>query len=170
MLLFCILPHLYLIKNAHSQYLFYPRFRDLEEINIYYRQSFQRKHSELQQKINNLEAEIQDLDSESKIDISLIEEVLALTRNIHQTYQEAPTYLKRHYLRFFFEKIFIKDKKITKVTYTPIFSALKKHEAVIIRGLRLERWYVFRRTDWATELEYPEFTNKEINKFLTFKS
>jgi len=31
----------------------------------------------------------------------------------------------------------------------------------------LERWYVFRRTDWTTELEYPEFTNKEVNRLLS---
>ncbi len=102
------------------------------------RQSFKRKHDELQRKINNLEAEIKEIESESRVDIKLIEDVLNLTRNIHETYQDAPTFLKRQYLRFFFEKIFVRDKKIVKVTYTPIFSALKRHEAVIIRGLRLQ--------------------------------
>jgi len=32
----------------------------------------------------------------------------------------------------------------------------------------LERWYFFRRIDWVSELEYPEFTNKEVNRFLNF--
>lgn len=32
----------------------------------------------------------------------------------------------------------------------------------------LERWYDYRQTDWVTELEYPEFTNKEVNRFLQF--
>jgi len=32
----------------------------------------------------------------------------------------------------------------------------------------LEQWYVFRRIDWIKELEYPEWTNKEVNRFLQF--
>ena len=30
----------------------------------------------------------------------------------------------------------------------------------------LERWYEFGRIDWVSELEYPEWTNKEVNRFL----
>ena len=30
----------------------------------------------------------------------------------------------------------------------------------------LERWYEFGRIDWVGELEYPEWTNKEVNRFL----
>jgi len=33
--------------------------------------------------------------------------------------------------------------------------------------LWLERWDDYQRIDWASELEYPEFTNKEVNRFLT---
>jgi hypothetical protein len=31
----------------------------------------------------------------------------------------------------------------------------------------LERWYDFGRIDWATELEYPEFTMKQTQQLLT---
>lgn len=30
----------------------------------------------------------------------------------------------------------------------------------------LEQWYDYRTTAWANYLEYPEFTNKEVNRFL----
>jgi len=30
----------------------------------------------------------------------------------------------------------------------------------------LERWEVFRQIDWVNYLEYPEFTNKEVKRFL----
>lgn len=30
----------------------------------------------------------------------------------------------------------------------------------------LERWYEFGRIDWVSELEYPEWTVKEVNRFL----
>jgi len=34
----------------------------------------------------------------------------------------------------------------------------------------LERWDDYRLIDWASELEYPEFTNKEVNRFLVINS
>ncbi len=83
---------------------------------------------------NNL---IQEIENNANIDINLIEEVLAFTRNIHATYLQAPKYLKRHYLRFFFEKLIVKDKKIEKIVYTPIFSVLQANHAVIIKNFEL---------------------------------
>ena len=80
-----------------------------------------------------LENERMEIETKHEFDIGLIDEVLALTRNIHQTYAEAPDYLKRHYLRFFFEGFEIKDKKIVKVIETPILSTLRKEHQLLIR-------------------------------------
>ncbi len=33
----------------------------------------------------------------------------------------------------------------------------------------LEKWVQFRTTDWMTELEYPEYTAKEVAGFLAFQ-
>lgn len=96
------------------------------------RDSFKRKHSELQDKILNSEAQLQEIDSQNKIDIDLIDEVLAFTRNIHQTYSEAPDFLKRHYLRFFYEKMVVKKKEIVEVVPTPIFASLINSQAIIM--------------------------------------
>lgn len=101
------------------------------------RESFKRRHSEIQQQIINFDNQILELDNKSKIDIGLIEEVLAFTRNIHQAYIEAPQFLKRHYLRFFFEKIYVKKRKIYKVVPTPIFKILKNRHEIIIRTTQL---------------------------------
>ena len=103
------------------------------------RESFKRRHNELQQQIMNLDNQMIELDNKSKIDIDLIEEVLAFTRNIHQAYIEAPKFLKRHYLRFFFEQIVVKNRKIYKVVPTPIFKILKNSHEIIIRQSRLPR-------------------------------
>jgi site-specific DNA recombinase len=98
------------------------------------RSVYKRKHSEFEDKIRNLDFQIQDIEEKSKIDVNLIEEVLFFTRNIHSTYTEAPNFFKRHYLRFFFEKIIVKDKKIYKVVPTPIFKILKNRHNIIIRS------------------------------------
>ena len=73
------------------------------------------------------------------IDINLIEEVLAFTRDIYKTYREVPLFLKRHYLRFFFEKIMVKNGKIFETKPTPIFAVLLDNQQVIIRANQL-RW------------------------------
>jgi len=98
------------------------------------REAFKRMHARIQDKIYKLNERIQDLESKSDIDINLIEEVLSFTKNIYKTYKEAPKFLKRHYLRFFFEKIFVKNKKISKIQPTPIFLILRENHQVIIRN------------------------------------
>lgn len=95
------------------------------------RDTFKRKHAEIEEKIMNLDASIQEIDAKARMDINLIEEVLAFTRNIHQTYMDAPQFLKRHYLRFFFEKMLVQNKRIIKTVPTPIFLVLQANHAVI---------------------------------------
>ncbi|HEV2339628.1 MAG TPA: recombinase family protein [Patescibacteria group bacterium] len=101
------------------------------------REAYQRKHTEVNDKITNLNNLIQEIENSANMDVNLIEEVLAFTRNIHTTYLQAPKFLKRHYLRFFFEKLIVQDKKIVKIVYTPIFSVLQENHAVIIRDFLL---------------------------------
>ncbi len=97
------------------------------------REVFKRLHNEIQEQIINVDNQILELDNKGKIDVDLIEEVLAFTRNIHQAYVETPQFLKRHYLRFFFEKFIIKKRKIYRVVPTPIFRILKNEYKIIIR-------------------------------------
>lgn len=101
------------------------------------REAYKRKHSEIEGKIINLEECVQDIENKARVDVGLIEEVLAFTRNIHKGYIEAPQFLKKYYLRFFFEKIVVKDKKIYRAIPTPIFAVLKNSHEIIIREARL---------------------------------
>lgn len=103
------------------------------------RDSFKRKHAEIQEKILNLDTQVQDVEVKHKIDIDLIEEVLAFTRNIHQTYKDAPAFLKRHYLRFFFERINLKEKRIFDTAPTPFFAVLQQNNQLIISQTQLPR-------------------------------
>ena len=98
---------------------------------------FKRKHSEIENSIFNLNEQIQELESKSKLDFDLVAEVLDFTTDIHKTYLEAPDFLKRHYLRFFFEKLIVKNKAINEVVPTPIFATLRANRQVIIRNLVL---------------------------------
>jgi DNA invertase Pin-like site-specific DNA recombinase len=101
------------------------------------RETFKRMHDGLQAQIIKFDNQMTEVDNKQKIDVNLIEEVLAFTRNIHQTYIEAPNFLKRHYLRFFFESFVIRNKKIYKTVPTPIFKILENSHEIIIRGSEL---------------------------------
>ncbi|KKT29112.1 MAG: recombinase [Microgenomates group bacterium GW2011_GWC1_44_10] len=101
--------------------------------------TYKRQHDQLLADITQIDIKISNLQSAYSLDIHLIEEILALTRNIYQTYLDAPDFLKAHLLRFFFEYIYIDDKKITKVIETPIFSTLRKENLLLIRTNWLPR-------------------------------
>jgi site-specific DNA recombinase len=103
------------------------------------RETYKRKHAELEEAITSLDAQLQDVDNKSRIDMDLIEEVLAFTRDIHQTYLDSPVFMKRHYLRFFYEKLIIENKVILKTEPTPIFASLLENHQVIIRNAMLPR-------------------------------
>lgn len=48
----------------------------------------------------------------------------------------------------------------------PTIEGSAAYLGVRVRNGWLEKWVVFRTTDWTTELDYPEYTAKEIGKFL----
>ena len=102
-------------------------------------EAYKRLHVKIQDKIYKINDRIQELENSVNIDINLVEEVLSFTKNIYKTYKEAPDFLKRHYLRFFFEKIFIKNRKISKIAPTPIFASLQDNREVIISKTQLPR-------------------------------
>lgn len=97
------------------------------------RSTFKRKHETLESQISAFDDRVAELDRKRQIDVTFIDEILALSRNIYQTYLDAPEFLKRHYLRFFFEKFMIKEKKIEKVTLSPLFTILLQENLSYIR-------------------------------------
>lgn len=104
------------------------------------RETFKRMHTNLQSKIEGLQTQIEELDRKHNFDVNLVEEVLSFTRNIYQTYKSAPAFLKKHYLRFFYEKLLVENKRICEAQISPFFAALQQENAVIIRSNWLRRW------------------------------
>lgn len=113
------------------------KLEDLLVKGVIGRDVYQRQHQKLETQIVNLDSQLSTLENQQQIDVSLIEEVLAFSRDIYKTYLEAPSYLKKHYLRFFFEGVYIEDKKIAKVVETPLFCALRRHNHIIIKNTLL---------------------------------
>lgn len=98
------------------------------------REVFKRQHAQLETEIIQIQTKLRELDDKHTFDFSIIEEVLSLSRNIYQTYLDAPDVLKRHYLRLFFERIYIRDQKIVKLIESPIFKTLREEQKLLIRS------------------------------------
>lgn len=95
------------------------------------RDVYKRQHLQLKEELLTIEKKLHELENQRVVDFSIIEEVLAMTRNLHQSYLEAPDFLKRHYLRLFFDRLYIQDKKIVKIIDTPIFRTLKQEQKIL---------------------------------------
>ncbi len=116
------------LKTKHGRLL------DLRVDGELTKEKFLEAQAEVEGKINEIEAQIYELERKAKLDYKLIDEILSLTTNTYQTYMEAPDFLKRHYLRLFFERIYVKDRKIWKIAENPVFSVLRKQQQVIINS------------------------------------
>ncbi len=92
--------------------------------------TFKRKHNEIELQIQNLENDIATIENHSGFDVDVVSDMLNLTKDVYATYQKANFEAKKHYLSIFFERIEVKDKEIAKVTYAPLFSRLLEAEKV----------------------------------------
>ena len=137
------------LKTKHGRLL------DLRVDGELTKEKFLEAQSEVEGKINEIEAQIYELERKAKLDYKLIDEVLSLTTNTFQTYMEAPDFLKRHYLRLFFERIYVKDRKIWKIAENPVFSVLRKQQQVIINS------------NWLSSLDSNQ--NKQIQSLLSYR-
>jgi len=94
--------------------------------------TFKRKHEEINFEIQNLENETANIEANRGFDLDLVMQVLNIDNNLYETYQNAVFEAKRHYLSIFFERIEVFDKKIQKVTYVPLFQKLLDAEKVTV--------------------------------------
>lgn len=99
--------------------------------------TYKRKHADLESGISKIDEALGGLEEDRKADTSIIEEVLAMTRNIKRTYKKASHDMKRRYLRFFFDKIYVEDGKIVGVKHSPLFEALEQERKVILSNVWL---------------------------------
>lgn len=101
---------------------------------------FNRQHALIQNSIDVLYRQMIDLERDRGIDIKFVEEILYLAKNIYTNYLSVSPQLKRRYILLFFENIYVKDKKISKVFYRPLFKALLDEQTeVLLRANWLPR-------------------------------
>ena len=90
------------------------------------RERFKTLNAKIDAELLDIQKELVDIDKIRTVDIKVIDEVLALTQNIVEAYKDADINAKRAYLRFFFKKMWVKDKKIVETEYQPVIEVLNK--------------------------------------------
>ncbi len=103
------------------------------------KETFKRKHSEIMIDIQSRESEMATIENQGGFDVDATIAILDLVNNIKETFTNANFEAKRHYLSIFFERIDVRDKKIAKVTYTPLFQNLIDAHKIRIRTNLLPR-------------------------------
>ena len=93
---------------------------------------FSRLNAKLDANMLVVQKELADINKIHTIDTSIIDEILVFTNNIIKRYNEVDNDHKRAFLHFFFKEIFVKDKQIVRVTYTPALQVLNEAKLGIL--------------------------------------
>lgn len=88
--------------------------------------AFTRAKNRYRQQIDNFEQEIYELERVSNLNMDVIQEALAVIRNIGKAYRKAPTDLKRLYLGLFWDKFMVSEKQIVEARKSPLVIGLEE--------------------------------------------
>lgn len=95
-------------------------------------EQLQKFNAKLDSEMLGIQKELADVEKIRTIDVSVVSEVLELTRNIANRYAKVDIDHQRAYLHFFFQKIWVKDKQIVEVEYTPALKVLNEAKLGIL--------------------------------------
>lgn len=130
------------------------------------RDRFKTLNAKIDADMVTVQKELADVNKIKAIDVSIVDEVLALTRDIASTYKTASTDAKRAYLRFFIDRIYVEDKKIVRIEYKPVIEVLNRAKLGILSINWLAKWDDFGRIDWYDGLDCPEVVLLEARSLL----
>ncbi|OGM59098.1 hypothetical protein A3A75_05565 [Candidatus Woesebacteria bacterium RIFCSPLOWO2_01_FULL_39_10] len=101
------------------------------------RERFKVLNTNIDKDFTDIQKELIKINKIRTIDIDVIDEVLALTKDIANTYKTSDTNTKRAYLNFFFNRILIEDKRIVKIEYQPVIEVLNQVKLGILDEVEL---------------------------------
>jgi septation ring formation regulator EzrA len=91
------------------------------------------------EQIDDIEEEIQKLERSRNLKIDVIQDILALMRDIGGAYRKASPELKRLYLGLFWQEFKAADRNLTEATKAPIVQALEAVGAITQKPAQLEQ-------------------------------
>jgi hypothetical protein len=88
--------------------------------------------------------------------------LLKLSENAGKVFESSEAHEKRLLLKMALQNLELKGRK-ARYDWIKPFDKIAFYAS---RQIWLEKWVQFRTTDWINYLEYPEYTTKEVNRFL----
>lgn len=123
---------------------------------------YEEKRKEYRAKQKEITKKIGKLNYADEEYYTISENLLKLASNAGKLFESSEAHEKRLPLKMTLQNLGLNGKKAQYDWINP-FDKIAFYAS---RQIWLERWYDIGRIDWAIELEYPEFTNKEVNRFL----
>ena len=125
-------------RILYNQKLAVERKRDLVEEkllnSVISDEDFTRIRARINEELNQIQHQLDELESRRTLDVDVIRGVLRLTRDIYCAYKKAPYELKRQLLGLFWETFFVQDRRIVRAIPTRLVRILLKERQVIIRS------------------------------------
>lgn len=97
-------------------------------------EDFTRVRADIKKEVEAIGSELDALGGQQEGNIDIAQEILLLTRNIHQSYSQAPFELKKRYLGFFWEKFEVSEGIIIKSVPSSLFAELLKLEKATLKN------------------------------------
>jgi site-specific DNA recombinase len=94
---------------------------------------FTRINDRYEAEISTMNSMLLRLESNRKIDLNKIKNVLNLTKNIYDSYLDADKEIKRQYLGLFWEKITVSEREIRQAKPSKLFDAMIKLQKAYLR-------------------------------------
>ena len=101
-------------------------------------EQFSRLKAKCREQINGVDDQLSQLERSKNIKVDVIQQVLALIRNIGGSYEKASPDLKRLYLGLFWDRFEAQSREITLAVKSPIVQAIEAVGAITQRELNTE--------------------------------
>ncbi len=86
--------------------------------------------------ISKVDSQINKLQTVQDINIDVLGEILAFTKNLYKTYIQAPEDYQKHMIGCFFDGFEVKDGVIIKERLTPLFQVLLDANTMFMKGVK----------------------------------
>jgi len=126
-----------------------------------------KKYIPLRDELKSIEADLVKLKKPSaNLTDKKIETIIKFLRELPKLYKAFNKKERKQFLRWFVEKVWIKDKKLDGFDHTEPFKVLTDLRLVRITDLWLARWDDFRTTKLLEHIKYPELELEQSNQLL----
>lgn len=94
------------------------------------KEAYKRIKADVEAHIDLIDTQLNKLQRGHDVDIDFVSEILRFTRNVYNTYMQAPEQIQKKFIGFFFEGFEVKGGLIIKDRYSPLFQELINLNAI----------------------------------------